>query len=395
MDTLIKNKVLNDLASLIVENKHEILEENKKDLLNCQQIDPSLLERLEVSFEKIEGMVKSVKQVVDSEDPESQVLYSFQHENGFSVENRTVPFGKLLIIYESRPDVTIEAAITAFKAGNQVLLKGGKEAVHTNLFLVKLWHEALAKHQVDLNYIQYLRLDRIQTQELIKHNTYHVDLIVPRGGDSLIDFVNEYATVPVLVSGRGNNFLYVDSNSDFEMAIQVIVNGKQRISVCNALDKVLIHTDLPNLKTQVVKLIDALREHNIEIIGDETIRQFKTDVQEIQNSAILSEEFLSAKMLLVMVPSVDEAIATINKHSGGHSACIITYNDQTAKHFQTHVDCAAVFHNVSTRFTDGSQFGLGAEMAISTQKLHFRGPIGINQLVTNKWLICGTGQIRT
>ena len=392
MDTSTKNQVLHHLASLITENQDQMIEENQKDLSNCQHIDPSLLERLKMNSAKIEGMVKSIQQVIDFDDPESQVLYSFQHEKGFCVENKSVPFGKLLIIYESRPDVTIEAAITAFKAGNHVLLKGGKEAIHTNSFLVKLWQQALIQNQIDSNYIQYLNLSRKETQELIKYNTHQVDLIIPRGGESLIDFVTEYATVPVLVSGRGNNFLYVDLDSDFDMAIEIILNGKQRISVCNALDKVLIHSRLQDMESKVAKLIETLQKHQIEVIGDHTIN---ANVQKMENSDVLAEEFLSAKMLVMTISDIDGAIATINKYSGGHSASIITHDVQTAKYFQNHVDCAAVFHNVSTRFTDGSQFGLGAEMAISTQKLHFRGPIGIQQLVTNKWFIHGNGQIRT
>ena len=395
MNTALKNQILQDLASLIREEATTIIKQNQKDLSACQDIEPSMLERLRIDHAKISGMIASIEQVKGFDDPEAQVLYSFEHENGLKVLNKSVSFGKVLIIYESRPDVTIEATIIAFKAGNQVVLKGGKEAKHTNNFLVELWHRALIKNQVNENHIQYLDLNREQMQELIKNNTYQVDLIIPRGGDGLISFVTQNTTIPILVSGRGNNFLYVDHQANSQMAIDIILNGKQRLSVCNALDKVIIHKNLANFKEHVLQLIEVLQENQIEIIGDDHICEVNPSVQKMQGVEILNEEFLSAKILLMTTQHIDDAIQVINKYSGGHSASIVTENQDTAEAFQNQVDCSAVFHNASTRFTDGSQFGMGSEIAISTQKLHFRGPIGVNQLVTNKWFISGTGQIRS
>jgi glutamate-5-semialdehyde dehydrogenase len=381
MNTEQKNRVLGALAELLVKNQANIIEANQQDISACSDIDPSMLDRLKVDEKKVQGMVSAVEQAMELEDPEGKVLYSFQHDNGLKIENRSVPFGRILIIYESRPDVTIEAVITAFKAGNRILLKGGSEAKQTNIFLAGLWQEALEANGIDPDYVVYLDLGREETQALIKNNTHNVDLIIPRGGEGLINFVKSNTDIPVIISGRGNNFLFIDKACDFEMAISIALNGKSRLSVCNALDKVLIHKDLTDLERQIYALADRLKDMGIEVVSD-------------VSEEVMKEEFLSAKMVISTVAGVDAAIETINKYSGGHSASIVTADRQTAEKFQREVDCSAVYHNASTRFTDGGQFGMGAEIAISTQKLHARGPIGIGELVTNKWFIDGEGQIR-
>ncbi len=394
MDTTKKNNTLKTLAELLIKNKQNILDSNQQDISTCQDIDEAMFDRLKVDENKILGMISALNSATEFDDPEGKILDSHVHENGLKIENKTVPFGKILIIYESRPDVTIEATTTAFKAGNKVLLKGGKEARKTNMLLVKLWQDALSLNGLDKNYVTYLDLNREETQDMIKNNSYQVDLIIPRGGEGLINFVMNNTNIPIIVSGRGNNFLYVDEESDFDMAIKIILNGKQRLSVCNALDKVLINKDIPDIKVKVSKLTSKLKEDGIEVLGDKNIHILNEQIQEIQNESIFAEEFLSSKIFLSTVSNVDEAIQLINKYSGGHSASIITTNTQTAQKFQNDVDCAAVHHNSSIRFTDGSQFGFGTEIATSTQKLHFRGPIGINQLVINKWFIYGDGQTR-
>src|SRR3989338_4621413 len=387
MNATQKNNTLKTLAKLLIKNKQSIIDSNQQDLSACRNIEESMLDRLKVDENKILGMISALNFAIKSDDPEGKILYSYVHRNGLKIENKTVPFGKIMIIYESRPDVTIEAAITAFKAGNKILLKGGKEARKTNMLLAKLWQEALSLNGLDKNYVVYLDLTREETQDLIKSNNHHLNLIIPRGGEELINFVTRNTNIPVIVSGRGNNFLYVDKESDFEMAIKIILNGKQRVSVCNALDKVLIHKEIPNIKLKISNLVNKLKVNNIKVLGDKAICRLNRQVQEIEDEAIFYEEFLSSKMLLTIVKNNPEAINLINKYSGGHSASIITTKIQTALKFQNEVDCAVVYHNASTRFTDGGQLGFGAEIAISTQKLHFRGPIGINQLVTNKWFI--------
>jgi len=238
MNLSLKNSVLKSLSELLQQNKSEIIAANTNDMDSF----PEMKDRLKVDLNKIDGMIKSLKEVAAQYDPEGKELYSFTREDGLRIMNRTVPFGTILIIYESRPDVTIEAAATAFKAGNKILLKGGKESYNTNMLLTKLWQKALSENGVDQGYVEYLNLSHSETQQLIKENTMKVDLIIPRGGERLIQFVQENASVPVIISGRGNNFLYIDEEVDFDMAVRLVVNGKQRISVCNAIDKVLITT---------------------------------------------------------------------------------------------------------------------------------------------------------
>ena len=305
-----------------------------------------------------------------------------------------MPFGTILIIYESRPDVTIEAAATAFKAGNRILLKGGRESLNTNSYLTELWQEALTANGFEKDYVQYLNISREETQALIKDNTHNVDLIIPRGGDTLIKFVTGNSSVPVIVSGRGNNFVYVDDECDTDMAISLILNGKQRISVCNAIDKVLINKNMEDVGGFTNKLITALNEAGIEVYGTKELAAANSNIKEENDPTVLCEEFLAPKMYLAWVESIDEAVAMVNKYSGGHSSVIVTANADKADQYMQHVDSAAVYHNASSRFTDGGQLGVGAEIAISTQKIHFRGPLGAQELVTNKWFVYGKGQIR-
>lgn len=394
MNNNLRNNILECLARLLAEHKADIVAANKLDIEACPPDDHVILDRLKVNEEKVDAMISSVKCVMNSPDVVGQVISSYVREDGLRIENRRVPFGTILIIYEARPDVSIEAAIIALRAGNKILLKGGKEARNTNLYLAKLWRMALSETDADLDTVQYLDISREETQSLIRGEYEKFDLVIPRGGEALIDFVLRYSTVPVIVSGRGNNFLYIDSEADFEMAINIAINGKQRLSVCNALDKILINADLRDLDARTLQLIDALREQNIQIIGDEEVVEIDPTVTPIPDEDIWYEEFLSAKIVIGVVASTEEAIETINEYSGGHSASIVTANQQTAECFLNEVDCAAVYHNASTRFTDGGQFGLGAEIAISTQKLHFRGPLGAEHLLTNKWFVYGDGQIR-
>ncbi len=310
------------------------------------------------------------------------------------IENRTVPFGTILIIYEARPDVSIEAAIIALKAGNRILLKGGKEARNTNLFLANLWKLALLENGADPDFVKYLDISREETQNLITGGAEKFDVVIPRGGETLIDFVLSNSKVPVIVSGRGNNFAYIDCDADFEMALEIVLDGKSRLSVCNALDKILIDEKIPDPDKKTDRLVAALNAKNIEVFGDSSVQNANPSVTLFGDEEIWFEEFLSAKILVAMVSGIDEAIEKINKYSGGHSAAIITKNAEHAEKFMQEVDCAAVYHNASTRFTDGGEFGLGAEIAISTQKLHFRGPLGAEHLLTNKWFVFGSGQTR-
>ncbi len=388
-----KNKALKDLALLITENKAEIIAQNKIDLNSAGNIDPTLIDRLKVDGKKVDGMVSSVEEIISDEDPQGKVLHEYSHPNGMLVQNKVVPFGNILIIYESRPDVTIEAAITAFKGGNKILLKGGKESKNSNLFLVSLWHKALEKNGIPADFVTYLNINREETQRLLKENTHKLDLIIPRGGEGLINYIRTTTSVPLLISGRGNNFVYIHDKCDFDMAVDIVLNGKSRLSVCNAIDKVLINKNLPNFTEKAEILVRELTQINMEILADGQEIENIGGVNKMKEN-VYAEEFLSAKILLAEVNDMEEAIHKINEFSGGHSAVIVASNDATAEDFQNRVDCAAVYQNASSRFTDGGQLGFGAEIAISTQKLHFRGPVATGQLVTNKWFIKGNGQVR-
>ncbi len=394
MLTDIKNKTLSDLAELISTHKSEIIQQNKIDLAGTDELDPTLADRLKVDEKKVDAMVASINEVIHLEDPEGQVLHHYDHPNGMNVENRSVPFGRILIIYESRPDVTIEAAINAFKAGNKIYLKGGKESKNTNVFLVNLWAQALQMNNLSSDIVTYLDIDRHETQKLLKENHLRLDLIIPRGGEALINYIKQNTSVPLIISGRGNNFVYVHSDADFTMAQDIIINGKSRLSVCNAIDKVLFNANTENLKQKVDLVIAKALEMKLDVYGDGDFFSSYKSIKPMEDPQMYEQEFLSPKILFGIVDTADNAILTINKYSGGHSAVIVTEDKTVAEKFQNEVDCAAVYHNASSRFTDGGQFGFGAEIAISTQKLHFRGPVGLAQLVTNKWFITGNGQIR-
>ncbi len=393
--TAVKNDVLKSMVRILDTNRNAILEANKKDLDLFQREDQAMYDRLIVTNEKIDGMIASINEVLSQEDPVGKTISSKSLENGLEIINKTAPFGTIMIIYESRPDVTIEAAVLAFKANNKILLKGGKEALYSNAILTKLWHEALEENGLSTEYIQQLTMNREETQAFLKNPTEKLDLIVPRGGERLIGFVKEHATCAVLVSGRGNNFLYVDENADWEKTVKVILNAKtDKISACNALDKILVSSQIENYEEKLKDLYNLLQVNGVETLVDSTVNELITSAEAIKDPSIWQEEFLAMKCCLGAVNSLSEAIEKINVNSGGHSATIMTGNKDSALQFMQEVDCAAVYQNASTRFTDGGQMGVGAELAISTDKLHHRGPLGLEQLVTNKYYIFGDGQIR-
>ena len=389
-----RNAVLSRMATLLEEERTNLKSVNQQDLDNYSGADLAMEKRLLVDDAKIDGMILSMQQLASQEDPIGVERFHFVHEKGMKITNKTAAFGTVMIIYESRPDVTVEAGGIAFKSGNKILLKGGKESLLSNLKIVALWHQALKENEVSGNWVEYLNYNRTETQAFLEKPTQRVDLIVPRGGEQLIAFVKQHATCPVIVSGRGNNFVYVNQEADVQKAMNIIINGKtSNISVCNALDKVLINTNLSNWESFAQQLVEALQKHKVAILGDQKVAA-ETGVPLIESDLIWYEEFLDFKIVIGTVNSDREAIEKINQYCAGHSASIITENEAIAQEFMDNVDTAAVYHNASTRFTDGGQFGLGGELAISTDKLHQRGPIGLQHLVTNKWYIYGDGQIR-
>lgn len=395
ISTDIKNKVLSSMMQLLDSNRNSILTANKKDLELFNLEDQAMYDRLIVTDGKIDGMIASIKEVRSQEDPVGKTISTKLLENGLEINNRTSPFGTILIIYESRPDVTIEAAVLAFKANNKIFLKGGKEALHSNTVLVELWHQALEENGLSKNFIQQLILNREETQMFLKNPPEKLDLIVPRGGERLINFVKQHATCAVLVSGRGNNFLYIDEDANWEKSVKVILNAKTaKISACNALDKILISSQIENYEDKLKDLYNLLTINGVETLVDSDVSSLIKVANRIENPSVWKEEFLAMKCCLGSVESLEEAVEKINDNSGGHSATIMTSNKNSAMQFMEEVDCAAVYQNASTRFTDGGQMGVGAELAISTDKLHHRGPLGLKQLVTNKYYVFGDGQVR-
>lgn len=384
------------MTKILDENREALLHANQKDLDAFNKEDQAMFDRLILNDKKIDGMIKAINEVKAQEDPVNQIISDIRLENGLQITNKTSPFGTIMIIYESRPDVTIEAAVLAFKANSKILLKGGKEAIFSNKILVDFWHKALTENNLSTDYIKLMQMDRAETQAFLKNPTEQLDLIVPRGGERLISFVKEHATCAVLISGRGNNFLYVDESADWHQTLSIIINAKtEKISACNALDKILINKNIENFEGKLKDLQSVLKERKVSMLVDEETHKVLTNETLIVDNHVWKEEFLALKCCIGSVNNLNEAIEIINQNSGGHSAAIMTKNDENAHTFMQQVDCAAVYKNASTRFTDGGQLGVGAELAISTDKLHHRGPLGLKKLVTNKYYIIGEGQIRS
>ncbi|MEP3836806.1 MAG: glutamate-5-semialdehyde dehydrogenase [Algibacter sp.] len=391
----IKNKVLISMIRLIEENQDLLLKANKKDIEAFNNEDQAMYDRLILNSKKVAGMVTAIKEVEAQDDPVNKIISKNTLQSGLEVINKTAPFGTIMIIYESRPDVTVEATVLAFKANNKILLKGGKEAIHSNTAIVKLWHKALVENNLTTDYIQMLTMNRQETQAFLKNPTEPLDLIVPRGGEQLIKFVKDHAKCAVLVSGRGNNFLFVDEHANWKQTIEVILNAKtDKISACNALDKILISKKLPDYNNKIKELNTILKTNHVEVLVDESTKKVLTEEKSIHHTQIWFQEFLEMKCCIGTVDSITEAVEKINTFSGGHSATIMTTNKAHAKTFMEQVDCAVVYQNASTRFTDGGQIGVGAELAISTDKLHHRGPLGLKELVTNKYYVFGDGHVR-
>lgn len=388
------DKALNAIANALEKNANYILEENSKDIRAASENDmaQAMIDRLTLTHDRISGMAQGMRQVASSENPVGKVLWGETRPNGLKIEKVAVPIGVIAVIFEARPNVTADAAAICLKAGNSVILKGGKEAINSNKAVAAVMRSALAESGLPEDCI--ILIDNISRQaatELMKLNGY-VDLLIPRGGAGLIRSVVENATVPVIETGVGNCHVYVDSDADIEMAASIVANAKaSRVSVCNACESLLIHKNIAEDALLVIG--EALKEKNVEIRGDEA-------VCEILPYAIPATdddwdtEYLDYIISVKTVADIDEAIAHISEHGTGHSEAIITDSYAAAEKFKAEVDAAAVYVNASTRFTDGGEFGFGAEIGISTQKLHARGPLGIAHMVSSKYVISGNGQIR-
>lgn len=387
------NEALFRIADSLRESESIILTENEKDILNARQnkISDVMIDRLRLTAERIDAIAKGVEEVAMLSSPKGKITESKKLANGLVVEKMRVPFGVIAIIYESRPNVTVDAAALTLKSGNAVILRGGKEAINSNIAITVAMRKALTRCGINQDLIQIVEdTDRESARQLMRLDKY-VDLLIPRGSGNLIRSVTENATVPVIRTGEGNCHIYCDETCDFEKAVKIIVNAKtQRPSVCNAAESLVIHSAIASKLLPRIK--DALDEKNTKIIGCERTRSIIDCTP--ANEDDFYKEYLDYKISCIIVNSIDEAIDHINTHSTMHSEAIITENEYNAEKFLTEIDSAAVYVNASTRFTDGNQFGLGAEMGISTQKLHVRGPMGLEALTSEKYIIKGNGQVR-
>lgn len=390
-----KNDALHAIANALRKHSDEIIKANEKDIENGKNsgMSESLLDRLKLSPERIEGMAQGIEQVAALADPVGRVLDGRTLDNGLKIEKVTVPMGVIGIIYEARPNVTSDAAALCLKAGSAVILRGGKEAINSNKAVANIMRDAIEKAGFPKDCVALVEdTSRQSATELMQLSDY-LDVLIPRGGAGLIKSVVNNAKVPVIETGTGNCHVYVDKSADIDMAANIIYNAKtSRPSVCNAIETVLVHKDIASETLPAIKA--ELDKKNVEIRGCEKTRAILGDSVVPATENDYATEFLDYILSVRVVDDIDAAIEHIAKYSTGHSESIITNDYASAEKFTSCVDSAAVYVNASTRFTDGGEFGLGAEIGISTQKLHARGPMGLNELTSSKYIIKGNGQVR-
>lgn len=394
LPTVKKNQVLLAVAKALVDNQEQLIAENAKDaeIWKAAGKDEGMLDRLLLTKARIEGMAEGLNQVAALDDPVGEVLYMKERPNGLMIGEKRVPLGVIGIIYESRPNVTADAFGLCFKTGNVVILKGGSDAINSNKAIVGVIRQVLESEGVPADVIQLIEsTDRAVTTEFMKASEY-VDVLIPRGGAGLIKSVVANSTIPVIETGTGNCHVYVDQYADLDMAVNIIFNAKtQRISVCNACESIVVHKSV--LDELLPKLKARLDEKSVELRGDEAAQKAVDGVVPATEED-WGKEYLAYILSIKTVDNIDQAIDHINKYNTGHSESIITKDYNNAQKFLNEIDAAAVYVNASTRFTDGFEFGLGAEIGISTQKLHARGPMGLKALTTTKFIIYGNGQVR-
>lgn len=389
-----KNTVLRRIAELLLEHCDEIILENKKDIENAEAngISPSIIDRLLLTKDRIEGIRQAVLKLVSLPDPCGSVDGGKTLPNGLRLEKWRVPLGTIGIIYEARPNVTVDAATLCLKSGNSCILRGGKEAINSNKILIEVMQKALEDCGLNRENISFIEdTDRKSAEEMMRLNGY-IDVLIPRGGKGLISSVVKNSSLPVIETGTGNCHIFVDESADIKKALDIIENAKtQRTGVCNACETMLVHENIAEKFLPLIK--ERLDKHNTEIRGCEKSRKIIKDITPATEEDY-ETEFLDYIIALKVVSSVDEAISHIEKYSSGHSEAIISDSYENISKFMKMIDAAAVYANASTRFTDGGEFGLGAEIGISTQKLHARGPMGLSELTTIKYAVFGNGQIR-
>ena len=393
--TELKNNALKAVAEALVKNTEFILAENAKDIENATAngIRPAMVDRLRLTPERIEGMAEGLVQLCSLPDPIGETVEGFKRPNGLEILKKRVPIGVLGIIFESRPNVTADAAGLCIKSGNACILRGGKEALCSNLAIAGVFSKALAEAGLPADAVQLLdKTDREIANSLMRLNKY-VDILIPRGGAGLIKSVVENASVPVIQTGTGNCHTYIDESADLEMASEIVINAKtQRPSVCNAMETLLVHGKIA--ESFLPSICEQLKNKSVEIRGCEKTKAICGDSINSAEQSDWETEYNDLILALKIVEDIDEAVAHINEYGTGHSEAIVTSDLANAVKFQNEIDAACVYVNASTRFTDGFEFGFGAEIGISNQKLHARGPMGLKELTTVKYVISGNGQCR-
>lgn len=394
VNTELKNNVLYQLEKSLLENAEYILQQNQKDLDNAKKnnLSKAFIDRLTLTSVRIESMAQGVRQIADFADPIGKVEKGFKHPRGMTISQVRVPLGVIAMIFESRPNVTIDAGALALKSGNAIILRGGSDALHTNIALKNIFQEVCEKHGLSKNIVQLVEdVARERVIELVTLDKY-IDVIIPRGGKSLKKAIQQQATIPMIETGAGICHTYIDEFADLDKAIKIVINAKiQRPGVCNALETLLVHKNIA--EKFLPKLEIELAKYNVELRADiESLKYLGNAI--LATPEDWDTEYLDLVLSIKTVTNINEAIEHINTHGSMHSECIITENYTNTEIFLNEVDAAAVYANASTRFTDGSEFGFGGEIGISTQKLHARGPMGINELTTLKYIIRGNGQVR-
>lgn len=389
-----KNRALHIVADAIVQSSNSILAANMMDVENGinNGMSKAMLDRLTLTPERIEGLAEGVRQVASLDDPIGEVIHMWERPNGIKIGQMRVPIGVVGMIYESRPNVTSDAFAICFKSGNACILRGGSDCIHSNTAIVETIKTALSKHGFDDDVLQFISdTDRKYVTEMLNLTDY-IDLIIPRGSGRLINLVVKNATVPVIETGTGNCHIFVDESADIDMAIDIIENAKtQRIGVCNAAESLVVHKNIA--EKLLPALADRLVKHPVEMRGDETARSIDERIVPA-TAEDWGTEYLDYIISIKVVDDLDVAIDHINRYTTGHSECIVTENYSNSQRFLNEIDAACVYVNASTRFSDGMEFGFGAEIGISTQKMHARGPMGLEQLTSYKYIIYGNGQIR-
>ncbi len=387
-----KNSALLSIADELIKNTDIILQENKKDLDSLSEEKSSFADRLKLTKERIEQIAEGVRQVISLPDPVGEITDTVTRPNGLVISRKRVPFGVIGIIFEARPNVCVDAAVLCLKTSNACILRGGKEAINSNMILAKIMRQALKNVGITENAITLVSdTSREIATEMMRLNEY-IDVLIPRGGAGLIKTVVNTATVPVIETGTGNCHIYIEKTADVNMAADIVENAKtSRVSVCNAAESLLVDEDIA--KTVLPVIYERLKKHNVDIFGCEKTQKILKGINPATEEDY-KKEYLDYKISIKIVNGVDEAIHHINENSTQHSESIITKDEISAEKFLNEIDSAAVYVNASTRFTDGFEYGFGAEIGISTQKLHARGPLGLRELTTLKYIIRGNGQIR-